>query len=70
MRANGVEAAIARYRDAGTKSDAAQSELRSNGERVLGGFTVQKWTFSHLRICRTPLLRSGRNFMEDAECAE
>ena len=33
MRANGIEAAILRYREAGSK-------LRANGERVLGGFTV------------------------------
>ena len=43
MRANRVEAAIARYREAGTKKRCAQSELRANGERVLGGFTVNKY---------------------------
>ena len=40
MRTNGVEAAIARYREAGKKR-CVQLELRANGERVLGGFTVQ-----------------------------
>ena len=40
MRANGVEAAIARYRETGTKKRCAQSEMRAIGERVLGGFTV------------------------------
>ena len=39
MCANGVEAAIARYREA-EKKRWAQSELRASGERVLGGFTV------------------------------
>jgi len=39
MCANGVEAAIARYREA-EKKRCAQSELRASGERVLGGFTV------------------------------
>ena len=40
MRVNGVEAAIARYREAGTKKRCTKSELRANGERILGGFTV------------------------------
>ena len=40
MRITGVEAAIAHYREAGTKKRCAQSELRANGEGVLGGFTV------------------------------
>ena len=41
MRANGVEAAIACYNEAGTKKRCVQSELRENGERVFGGgFTV------------------------------
>ena len=39
MRANGVEAAIARYRESGTNI-CAQLELHANGERELGGFTV------------------------------
>ena len=43
MCTNGVEAAIARYREAGTKKICAQSELRTNGERIPGGFTVHEF---------------------------
>ena len=50
MRANGVEAAIARYREAGTKKRCAQLELRANGERVFGGFTVSDTDISDLII--------------------
>ena len=49
MRANGVEAAIARYREAGTKKRYAQSELRANGECVLGGFTVLCIFIPHIK---------------------
>ena len=40
MRITGVEAGIAHYREAGTKKNYAQSELRTNGERTTRGFTV------------------------------
>ena len=48
MHANGVEAAITRYWEQkkmraigiARNRNCAQSELRANGERVLGGFTV------------------------------
>ena len=40
MRANEVEAAIARYREAGTKKRCAQSELHAYGERVVSIFIV------------------------------
>ena len=42
MRVTGVETAIARYREAGTKKRCAQSELRADGERETQGFTVTR----------------------------
>ena len=39
MRANRVKAAIVRYREA-EKKRCAQLGLCANGERILGGFTV------------------------------
>ena len=43
MRTNGVEAAIGRYREAGTKKICVQSELRTKVERIPGGFTVSHY---------------------------
>ena len=62
MRTKGAEAAIARYRETSTKKDArnwncAQLELRANGERVLGGFTIY-----HTRQFST--VYSSRNWTE------
>ena len=54
MRTNGVEATIARYNSAGTKKRCAQSELRANGERVLGGFTVISISTFGNNSARTP----------------